>query len=274
MTREAARDIAGGNLADAAKKLVQAAAQDDAPNAEAVRETLKQALDHLAEKREQVSKQIEKLQQQAAGGRADLLKQLADALNEMQPQSKTAGRNDKGAPQGAQRKMTDEDLKRLLGALENLKDQQQQQGEGPQGGEPQPGEPKGGEPEREGKVAMLNFSSGERPGRDTEDSIKSPSGKPGNDGDRDTTKDPFGGKSAAPNSAARKERDAVQLGAGESLSALIPSAAAGDEKAARRYREIYDAAAFAAEDAVTQENIPLGARFLIRRYFQAIRPKQ
>ena len=42
----------------------------------------------------------------------------------------------------------------------------------------------------------------------------------------------------------------------------------------RRYRELYDAASFAAEDAVTQENIPLGARFLIRRYFQAIRPKQ
>ena len=61
---------------------------------------------------------------------------------------------------------------------------------------------------------------------------------------------------------------------GESLSVLIPSAAAGDAKAERRYRELYDAASSAAEDAVTQENIPLGARFLIRRYFQAIRPKQ
>ncbi|MEO6738872.1 MAG: hypothetical protein ABIP20_01375 [Chthoniobacteraceae bacterium] len=273
-TREAAKDIAGGNLAAAAKKLAQAAGQQDEPSAEAMRETLKQALDHLAEKREQVSKQIEKLQQQAAGGRQDLLKKIADLLNEMQPQSKTAGRDGKGAQQDAQKKMTDEDLQRLLGALEGLKDQQQQQGEGPQGGAPQPGDPKDGDPERDGKVAMLNFSSGERPGGDSQDSINSPSGKPGNDGDKDTTKDPFGAKSAASKNITRKEQDAGQLGVGESLSVLIPSAAAGDEKAERRYRELYDAASFIAEDAVTQENIPLGARFLIRRYFQAIRPKQ
>ena len=272
-TREAAKDIVGGNLADAAKKLAQAAAGQDAPSEEAVRETLKQALDHLAERREQVSKQIEKLQQRAADGRQDLLKKIADSLNELAQQGKNVARDGKGAAQqDAQKKMTDEDLKRLLGALENLKDQQQ--GDGPEGGEPQPGEPKEGDGDREGKVAMLNFSSGEKPSGNPEDGIKSPSGKPGNDGDKDTTKDPFGAKSAAPKSAARKEQDAVQLGAGESLSALIPSAAAGDEKAARRYRELYDAAAFAAEDAVTQENIPLGARFLIRRYFQAIRPKQ
>ena len=267
-TREAAKDIAGGNLADAAKKIAQVARQD-APGAEVVSDTLKQALDHLAEKRGQVSKQIEKLQQQAAGGRQNLLQQIADALNEMQPQSKTAGRNDKGTQQGAQKKMTDEDLKRLLGALENLKDQQQQQG-----GEPQPGEQREGDADREGKVATLNFSTGERPGANSDQSISSPSGKPGTDGDRDTTKDPFGKKSDVSKNAARKEQDAVQLGVGESLSALIPSAAAGDEKAARRYRELYDTASSAAEEAVTQENIPLGARFLIRRYFQAIRPKQ
>ena len=270
-TRDAAKDIAGGNLTSAAKKLAQAA--QDTPSAEQVNATLKQALDHLAERREQVSKQIEKLQQQA-GGRQDLLKQIADALNDLAQQGKNVARDGKGAPKGDQKKMTDEDLKRLLGALEGLKDQQQRQGDGPQGGQPQPGEPKEGDANGDGKVAMLNFSSSERPGEMPEDSINSPSGKPGNDKDKDTTKDPFGAKSTAPKDAARKEQDAGQLGAGESLSVMIPSAAAGDEKAVRRYRELYDAAAFAAEDAVTQENIPLGARFLIRRYFQAIRPKQ
>ena len=271
-TRNAAKDIAGGNFADAAKKLVQAAAQQDAPSAEQVNETLKQALDHLAERREQVSKQIEKLQQAGDGGRQDLLKQIADALNELAQQGKGVARDSKGAQQDAQKKMTDEDLKRLLGALQNLKDQQQ--GDGPQGGAPQPGEPKEGDANGDGKVAMLNFTSGERPGEMPEGGVNFPSGKPGNDGDKDTTKDPFGAKSAAPKDAARKEQDAGQLGAGESLSVLIPSAASGDEKAVRRYRELYDAASSAAEDAVAQENIPLGARFLIRRYFQAIRPKQ
>ncbi len=107
-----------------------------------------------------------------------------------------------------------------------------------------------------------------------EDGLESPSGKPGNGKDRDTTRDPFGAKSDGAKDAAPKAQNRGQLGEGESLSTLIPSAAAGDEKAARRYRELYDAASFAAEDAVTQENIPLGARFLIRRYFHAIRPKQ
>jgi hypothetical protein len=271
-TRDAAKDIAGGNLAEAAKKLAQAA--EDKPSAEQVNATLKQALDHLAERREEVSKQIEKLQQAGEGGRQDLLKQIADALNDLAQQGKGVARDGKGAPKGEQKKMTDEDLRRLLGALEGLKDQQQRQGDGPQGGEPQAGEPKEGDANGDGKVAMLNFSSSERPGEMPEDSINSPSGKPGNDKDSDTTKDPFGAKSAAPKDAARKEQNAGQLGEGESLSVLLPSAAAGDEKAVRRYRELYDAAAFAAEDAVTQENIPLGARFLIRRYFQAIRPRQ
>ncbi len=273
-TRDAAKDIAGGNLAEAAKKLAQTA--QDKPLAEQVNATLKQALDHLAERREEVSKQIEKLQQGGEGGRQDLMKQIADALNDLAQQGKNVAREGKAGSKGEQKKMTDDDLRRLLGALEGMKDQQrrQQEGDGPQVGPPQPGEPKQGDASGEGKVAMLNFSTGERPGRDSQDSIHSPSGKPGDDGDKDTTKDPFGANSAAPKSAARKEQDAVQLGAGESLSALIPSAAAGDEKAARRYRELYDAASFAAEDAVTQENIPLGARFLIRRYFEAIRPKQ
>ena len=273
-TREAAKDIAGGNFADAAKKLAQAA--QDPASAEQVNTTLKQALDHLAEKREQVSKQIEKLQQAAEGGRQDLLKKIADAVSDLAQQGKNVARESKAGAKGEQKKMTDDDLRRLLGALEGLKDQQQrqQEGDGPQGGPPQPGEPKQGGADDGGTVAMLNFSQRENPGAMGEESLKSPSGKPGGDGDKDTTKNPFGANSAAQKSAARKEQDAVQLGAGESLSALIPSAAAGDEKATRRYRELYDAASFAAEDAVTQENIPLGARFLIRRYFQAIRPKQ
>jgi hypothetical protein len=270
-TREAAKDIASGNLADAAKKLAQAA--KDESSAEQVNATLKQALDHLAEQRDRVSKQIEKLQQAGEDGRQDLLKRVADAVNDLAQQGKNVAREGKDGAKGEQKKMTDEDLRRLLGALEGLKDQQQQ-GDGPPGGQPQQGEPRGGGEEGEGKVAMLNFSHRENPGAMDEDSIKSPSGKPGNGKDKDTTKDPFGANSAAPKSAARKEQEAVQLAAGESLSALIPSAAAGDEKAARRYRELYDTASFAAEDAVTQENIPLGARFLIRRYFQAIRPKQ
>ena len=63
-----------------------------------------------------------------------------------------------------------------------------------------------------------------------------------------------------------------QLGEGESLSQLLP-AAGGDDKARRRYKELYEAVLPAAEEAVLQENIPLGSRYFIRRYFEAIRPE-
>ena len=54
---------------------------------------------------------------------------------------------------------------------------------------------------------------------------------------------------------------------------MLPTA--GDKsKAARRYKELYNAMAPAAENAVEQENIPLGSRFFIKRYFESIRPKE
>ena len=267
-TREAAKDMQGGNLADAAKKLAQAAQQQDAPSEEQVRKEIQQALDHLAERKEQLSKEMEQLRNAAKageGGRQDLLQQLADMLNDLQQQGKTAGRKDaKGAGQkGAGKPMTDEDLKKLLGALQNLKNQQQ--GQGPLGGEPQEGE---GDPQ--GAIAMLNFGKGKQPGEDA----NFPSGQPGTGKDKGTTESPFGKQGADPKLAGQKDSLSGKFGEGESLSALIPTAAAGNEKATRRYQQLYDAAASDAEDAVTQENIPLGSRFLIRRYFEAIRPKQ
>ena len=270
-TREAAKDMQSGNLAEAAKKLAEAAQQHDAPSEEQVRKNIQQALDHLAQRKEQLSKEIEKLRNQAnagEGGRQDLLQQIADMLSDLQQQGKMAGRKDgKGAQQkGGGKPMTDEDLKKLLGALQNLKNQQQ--GEGPAGGDPQEGD---GDPQ--GPIAMLNFGKGKKNDENPGDGINFPSGQPGTDKDKGTTENPFGKQSADAKDAGKKDQLNGRFGEGESLSALIPTAAGG-EKATRRYKELYDAAAADAEDAVTQENIPLGSRFLIKRYFEAIRPKQ
>jgi hypothetical protein len=49
-------------------------------------------------------------------------------------------------------------------------------------------------------------------------------------------------------------------------------ATADNSQAQRRYRQLYEAMAPAAQDAVLQEEIPLGSRFFIKRYFEAIRP--
>jgi hypothetical protein len=270
-TREAARDMQGGNLADAAKKLQQAAAQQAAPSDEQVQKTIQQALEHLAQRKEQLSKQIEKLREQARageGGRQELLQQIADVLNEMQQQGMLAGHKDgKGGQKGAGKPMTDEDLKKLLGALQDLKNQQQ--GDGPAGGQPQEGEGDG-----DGKISVLNFGRSKDGDENSGDGLNFPSGKPGSDKDMGTTPQPFGKPGADPTEEGKRDQLAGMLGEGESLSALIPSAAAGNAKAARRYKELYQAAAADAEDAVTQENIPLGARFLIKRYFEAIQPKQ
>src|SRR5690606_29329796 len=100
-----------------------------------------------------------------------------------------------------------------------------------------------------------------------------PTGLPGMDRDTGTTATATGGDASE---SADKGADLAlsgQLGDGESLSQFMP-AAADNSQAQRRYRELYDAMAPAAQDAVLQEEIPLGSRFFIQRYFEAIRPPQ
>ncbi len=63
------------------------------------------------------------------------------------------------------------------------------------------------------------------------------------------------------------------MGDGESMQQSLQSA--GDHsKSNRGYKNLYEAMAPAAQDAVLQENIPLGSRFLIKRYFESIRPQE
>ncbi len=74
----------------------------------------------------------------------------------------------------------------------------------------------------------------------------------------------------------RKEGQAHRLegmlGNGESLQELVHSPS-GPAKASRRYRDLYEAMAPGAQNTVEQENIPLGSRNFVRRYFENIRPQ-
>jgi hypothetical protein len=272
-TKDAAKDIQQGNFAEAAKKLAEAAR--DEPTAERAQQAIKEALDHLAQRNEQLSKQLEKMREQAqqgGGERQKLLQELSNLLNEMQQNGQLSQQQPQEGKQGQQGKkggagkpMTDEELKQLLGALQQMKDQQQ-------GGEGEPqvaeGEGQGGP----GKITMQGFSEKKNDGAEGEADASVPSGRPGSEKDKGTTPTPFG-KQGAETEPQKQEQLTGRLAEGESLSALVPSAAKGDAKATRRYKELTEAAAAAAAEAVTQENIPLGARFLIRRYFEAIRPK-
>ncbi len=295
-TRDDAKDIADGKLPEAAKKLAEAAKSPDPQAAEQIERTLREALQRLAEKKEQLSKQLEDIrerarqsaqagEQQAVGEQQaptspqtqELLKQIAQALQQMgtkpQDQKSDPQKGGQQAQKAGGKPMSDDDLKKLLSALQQMKDQQgqPQEGNGPGG---KPDQPEPGEGDGQPRIAVQSFvqpGSDGPPQPDGEPSI--PTGKPGTDRDTGTTETPFGQSSPAPGAAA-PDRLTGKLGEGESLTALTPNAAPDGSKASRRYRELYEAAAPAAEDAVNQEAIPLGSRFLIKRYFESIRPRQ
>jgi hypothetical protein len=55
---------------------------------------------------------------------------------------------------------------------------------------------------------------------------------------------------------------------------MLRMSGADDPKALRAYRSAYQTAEAAALDAVNREEVPIGSRLLVRKYFEAIRPKQ
>jgi hypothetical protein len=272
-TKAAAKHMEENRFNEAARELEQLESDPEAAKVEAA---LKQAVEHLAQRKEQVSKQLQQLGeglQQPGGERPQLLQQIAQMLRDL------PGRDEKNKPQHGRQQagnqqqekggqeMTDQDLKKLLSALQELKDKQQEGGEENSNGGP--GKESG---EGSGPITMLSFEPAQK--GDPAGELGIPSGKPGSEKDNGTTKDPFAEQSAPAGASERPEQLKGELSEGESLSLLVPSASAGDAKAVRRYKELTEAAAAAAEDAVLQEHIPLGSRFLIKRYFNAIRPRE
>jgi hypothetical protein len=101
-----------------------------------------------------------------------------------------------------------------------------------------------------------------------------PSGLPGTDKDFGRGED-LTQEADPPNSPGGNE-DFVEgeIGEGASLMELFRAAGNDDPKARRAYRSAYQTAVPAALDAVDREHVPAGSRLLVRRYFEAIRPKE
>lgn len=246
------------NLAEAQKALERARQEQQAsanpPSEEQVEKALSDAMKNLAERRQlsqALQRLAEQMQQQSGSLSQQAMQQLAQMLQQAQ-QNQPGGNS-------AQRQMT---LQELISALENAKF-----GDGP--GQQQPGDSKPGDGQQ---VTIQSFAQRDSSNSPQSGDAQSPTGKPGSERDFGTTATPFGEKSSA------QERGGDfalkgQLGQGETLSMMLPSA--GDQsRSARRYKDLYDAAAATAQDAVQQENIPLGSRFLIKRYFESIRPQE
>ena len=264
-TKDAAEAMEKGDAAKAAEELEKAmqrlADQKDEQTPEQIKKTLEEAMKRLAEQK-QLSDALQKLAQQMqrsaaeqGGSSSEAAKQLAQMLRQM-AQGKSGKMQGNQSP-GAQA------MQNLLSALENMKF-----GDG-QGGQPGDDAQSGQTP---GAVMMQNFAKdgqGAMPG--SGDNLP-PSGQAGSDHDTGTTDTPFGKQNAAGKDA-KAEQIAGRQGEGESLQQALTSA--GDHsKSHRGYKDLYNAMAPAAQDAVLQENIPLGSRFFIKRYFEAIRPQE
>ncbi len=100
------------------------------------------------------------------------------------------------------------------------------------------------------------------------------SGAPGSQNDSGEGEEMNPNASSAPSETALDDFVPGIQDGGPSLIQIYRQAGNDDSRAGQAYRSIYDATAPAALDAVEREDIPMGSRLLIRRYFEAIRPKE
>jgi len=263
-TQDAASALAAGDAAKAAEELEKAmqklAQQKDEQTSEEVRQAIEKAMKELAQQKQlseamqQLAQQLQSRESQQPGGNSsEAARQLAQMLRQM-AQGKSGQRS------GDQNQQS---LQNLMAALQNMK---AGEGESKQGQQAQSGQ-------QLGSVAMQSFAQAARDSQSGEGDPRLPSGHPGGEHDAGTTDSPFGPDKTALGKEQRREQIAGQAGEGEGLQQSLLSA--GDtSKSNRAYKNLYEAMAPAAQDAVLQENIPLGSRFLIKRYFEAIRPQQ
>lgn len=273
--KDAADSIDEGQLEQAAgeleKMLEQLKQQGDASQAmqQLAQSMQEQAAKLTEQEKNEVAKQMQQAAQGAQSGQEQLSQQAMQRLAEL---LRKAGKNGAGGKQqqqasnGSQGKpMTAQQMQELLNALENMKDGLQQPGED---GQPQ-GSPQEGQGQGQSLALVESFTK--KGGMDDKGGGQ-PSGMPGGEHDGGHPDKLFADTPAdAPRSGQAHRLEGV-LGEGESLQELVNSPS-GPAKAGRRYRDLYEAMAPAAQNTVEQENIPLGSRHFVRRYFENIRPQ-
>jgi hypothetical protein len=272
-TQDAAKSLEQGKLEQAAAQLEQLLKElQKQGNAAQAIQQLAQSMQEQASKltaaeKNEVARQMEQAAQAGQAGDTALseqaLQRLSDLLKKLgQSGGGQAGKSASGSGSSAP-SMTQNDLQNLINALENMKTGMPGSQNGHASGKQQDG--RGGQP----SLAMVE-SFGKNPG--DPQGGDNPTGMPGTEHDGGTSSKIFSDQPAAD---AKKSGPASRLegmlGDGQSLQELV-GASSDHSKASRPYRELYNALAPAAQDAVEQEDIPLGSRFFIRRYFENIRP--
>jgi hypothetical protein len=272
--KEAAEALKRGEIAQAGRQLEEllqklkqrgdAAKQMD----ELARSMQEKAAKLSAEQKNEIARQMEQAAQAAQAGRSEqvqqLLQRLADLLKQTGKGNPAKSGEGKGSPT-VRLPLDVKTLQELINALEKLKQS---------GGADQDAADAASRallrlplPNPEGR---RNASDG----KPTAENGDLPGGPKGNENERGTSDRLFADKAPearTPEGSARRLEGV--LGDGSSLQEYMQSAGAGG-KSSRGYRELYGVMAPAAQDAVEQENIPLGSRFYIRKYFEAIRPPE
>jgi hypothetical protein len=250
--KDVAAALQAGKPGDAAEKLEQLLKQKDGAQLDQAAKAVQQALSQLSQSQQgELSRELAK---SGAGNGAQALQRMAELLRK-------AGNAQQGQGDGNSQQ-SQQAMQNILSAIQNMKygGQQPQMTAGQQ--------PMGGA----GKTLVQSFgNSAANGGQPLAGNI--PSGSPGSEHDTGTTENPFGAQQKKGAESGAGTQLSGTMGEGESLHDFISST--GDtSKSGRRYRDLYDAMLPAAEKAVEQENIPLGSRFYIKRYFEAIRPKE
>ena len=161
--------------------------------------------------------------------------------------------------------MSEQQMQDLLNALENMKDGLQPGGDGQMPGLSMDGQ-------EGGKSLALVESFAKKNGGDAQ-SGQQPAGMPGGERDQGTNDHLLADRAQeALKSEGPSKRLEGLLGDGASLQELV-GATANPGRAGRGYRNLYEAITPAEQNSVEQENIPLGSRFFVRRYFENIRPQ-
>lgn len=266
---EASRDIAAalrkGALKEAAQLLGDLAGQlRDSPGAKALRHELGQALRAAGDRLGASEKGALARQMAITASTTDQPSENSAAMQRLAEMLRQIGGALPSSSQGLGKTMDAEMMRKLLAQLQNLKYQRDFDGSTLSAAR----EP-GGAP----TVLMRSFSKGDSDPAGA-DAVPLPTGAPGSERDHGTTASALG-KSPSSVMADEAQGSAVGgvLGEGESLHDLVP-ATGNESRPTRRYQQIYEAMAPAAEAAAAQEHIPIGSRFYIKRYFQNIRPKE
>ncbi len=228
----------------------------DAPREDALRALVAAAAD------------VERLRGERAAGRdgGDAGRSAdAGATRDSAPPAATDLASSEASATGDTRQLSEAELAAMASRLEEMK-------RAVRSGEQRPGAGEGERGEGGGELAKLagEMGSGEESAEAGKMASDEPGGGPGENAGGGG--ELFGERTDV---AVSGLDDQAGLDGGEGAAVTVGTVSVdGPGRANAAYREAYDAAARAAEDAVTREDLPYGSRELVRRYFERIKPEE